>query len=116
MRNSVREELKGYLLELVNTATFNDENKDDWHHIAFNEDYYIIGYYQASEWLKKHNIDTFEAIGVCQEWEENVLGEKQKSYDNSETTVNMYVYVMGEELLNELDAENIDELKEKLED
>lgn len=114
MKNSVKEELKAYLLDLINDEVLTDENKDDWHFHAFNEDYYIIGYYQASEWLKKHNIDAFEAIEVCQEWEREHLGEIQQTYDKSEKTVNMFVYVKGEELLYDLDAENIEELKEKL--
>lgn len=28
-----------------------EENIDDIHHYAFNEDYYIIGYYKAEQWL-----------------------------------------------------------------
>lgn len=116
MKNSIKEELAGHLLDLINDGVLTDENRDDWHFHAFNEDYYIIGYYNAEQWLKKHDVSAFEAIGVCQEWEENVLGEKQNTYDNSETTVNMLVYVYGEELLSELDAGSITELKELLEE
>lgn len=116
MKTSIREELKSYLLDLINDGVLTDENRDDWHFHAFNEDYYIIGYYQAEQWLKKHDMSGFEAIGVCQEWEEEVLGEKQKIYDNAETTVNMLVYVYGEELLNEFDVETVEELKSELED
>ena len=39
----------------------------------------------------------------------------QKKYDNSEVTVNMLAYVIGEELLNDLDCENIEDLTEALE-
>lgn len=116
MRNSVKEELKAYLLDLINDEVLTDDNKDDWHFHAFNEDYYIIGCYQASEWLKKHDIDVFEAIEVCQDWEREHLGEIQQIYDNAEKTVNMFVYIKGEELLYELEAENIEELKSKLEE
>lgn len=116
MKTSIREELKSYLLDLINDGVLTDENRDDWHFHAFNEDYYIIGYYQAEQWLKKHNMSAFEAIGVCQDWEEEVLGEKQKVYDDAETTVNMLVYVYGEELLNEFDFETVEELKSELED
>ena len=28
-----------------------NENLDDLHHYAFNEDYYIIGTYKATQWL-----------------------------------------------------------------
>lgn len=116
MKKSIREELAQHLLDLINDEVLTDENKEDWHHHAFNEDYYIVGHYNAEQWLKKHDLSAFEAIGDCQDWEENVLGEKQNTYDNAETVVNMVVYVYGEGLLNDLDAASITELKEALED
>ena len=30
---------------------------DELHHRLFNEDYFIIGYYNASEWFKKNDLD-----------------------------------------------------------
>ena len=114
MKASVKLELANHILDRINDGVIDDTNKDDWHFHLFNEDYYIIGYYEASQWLKRHDIDSFEAIGICQQWEEDVLGEQQKVYDNAETTVNMLAYVWGEELLSELDAENIEELTESL--
>ena len=114
MKNSVKQELARHILNRINDGVINNENKDDWHFYCFNEDYYIIGYYEAAQWLKGHDIDAFDAIGICQEWEEDVLGEKTKVYDNAETIVNMLVYVWGEELLGDIDAENIEELNESL--
>lgn len=67
----------------------------------FNEDYYIIGYYKASEWLEQHDISCFEAIRICQEYEMERFGELEKSYDNSETTVNMLAYALGEKWMFE---------------
>ena len=80
-------------------------DRDEFHYHCFNEDYYIIGYYQASEWLKLHNIDAFEAIAKVMEWEQEVFGEVMlKPTDiNSESVVNHLVYILGEELLNEFD-------------
>ena len=115
MQTSVKTELTTYLLDLINDGVLTDENRDDWHFHAFNEDYYLIGYYNCSEWLKKHNIDTFEAIGICQQYEIDNFGECHKVYDNAESTVNMLVYIYGEELLNSIDAEDIEELTENLE-
>ena len=116
MIKSVKEELAGYVLDRINDGVIDNTNIDDWHHILFNEDYYIIGYYQASQWLERHDIDPFEAIGVCQGWEKVHLGEIQQVYDNSEKTVNMYVYAVGDELLAEVDAESIEELQEAMEE
>lgn len=115
MRHSVKTELKNYLLDLINDGILNDENKDEWHFHAFNEGYYIIGYYQASQWLKKHNINPFEAITTCQEYERNNFGDESvKVYDNPEKTVNMLAYIYGEELIHSIDANNVEELKEAL--
>lgn len=114
MTQSVKTELKSYLLDLINDGVLTDENTEDWHFHAFNEDYYIIGYYNSSQWLKKHNIDAFEAIGICQQYEIDNFGECHKVYDNSESTVNMLVYIYGEELFNSIDAESVEELKEAL--
>lgn len=116
MTNSIKLELAGHILDKINDGVIDDTNKDDWHFYCFNEDYYIIGYYQASEWLKRHNIDAFEAIGICNEYEKYNFGEISGKYDNSESTVNMLAYIYGEELLSEINADSIEELKEELEE
>ena len=36
--------------------------KDDLHHYAFNEDYYIIGTHRAKEWLGNMAFDVIEHI------------------------------------------------------
>lgn len=114
MENSVKVELAGHILDRINDGIIHNENKDEWHFHCFNEDYYIIGYYEAAQWLKRHDIDPFEAIGICQQYEKDIFGEQHKVYDNAETTVNMLAYVWGEELLSEIDAENVEELIEQL--
>lgn len=115
MKNSIKQELAQHLLDLINDRVLTNDNKDEWHFHAFNEDYYIIGYYQASEWLKEHGLGEFEAAGICSEYEKEMFGEITNIYDNSEKTVNMLAYIYGEELLNEIDANDIEELKEELE-
>lgn len=116
METSVKIELAGHILDAINEGRIDNANKDDWHFHLFNEDYYIVYYSEASNWLLRHHIDPFEAIGVCQRYEQEMFGEQNKVYDNSETTVNMLVYIYGEELLNEIDADDIDELKEACEE
>jgi len=114
MKNSIRLELSNHILDLINNKVITNQNIDDAHYHAFNEDYYLIGYYQCSQWLKKHGIDTFEAIEICQSYEKDNFGES-KIYDNSEMTVNMLAYIFGEQLLNNLTFNSVDELKESLE-
>ena len=96
MKTSVKEELTEYIKE--NKGDYSKE----YHYHLFNEDYYIIGYYQAQEWLDHHNISTFEALKTIREYEQFHFGEC-KSYTNAEETVNMLVYIYGEELLCEMD-------------
>jgi len=116
MKNSVREELLSHVLYLINDGVLTDENKDEWRYYAFNEDYYIIGYYQASEWLKKHGIGEFEAVGICQQYEKDNFGECNTIYDNSEKVVNMLAYIYGEEIIHSFDADTVEELKEEIEE
>lgn len=110
----IKEELAYHVLDKIKDVALTKENKDDWHYLCFNEDYYLIGYYQCSEWLKNHNIDVYEAIGICQEYERDTFGELTGSYDNSEKTVNMLVYIFGEELIYSKDFKNIKQLKKTM--
>ena len=96
LKSSVKEELTEYI----------NDNKNDYpeelHYHLFNEDYYIIGYYQAQQWLDQHGISVFEALETIREYEDMHFGEC-KHYTNAEETVNMLVYIYGEELLCELE-------------
>ena len=113
MKTSVREELLSVLNDVINEGYVNDNNIDELHQLAFNEDYFIVGYYQATEWLKKHNICVFEAIDTVKEYEVNHFGEFTTKI-NSESIVNMLAYIWGEELISEIDFDTIDELETEL--
>ena len=75
-----------------------EENIDDIHNHAFNEDYFIIGTYQAEQWLADH---VFEVIGIIQDYEDLQFGERFIDLGDSEKVVNMYAYIVGEEVVNE---------------
>tara|TARA_R100000808_G_C2054737_1_gene88743 strand:+ start:63 stop:359 length:297 start_codon:yes stop_codon:yes gene_type:complete len=96
MKKSVKEELLEYINDNKN------DYSEDLHFHLFNEDYYIIGYYQAQSWLDKHDITVFEALETIREYEDFHFGEC-KHYTNAEETVNMLVYIYGEELLCEME-------------
>ena len=116
MKTSIKEELAGHVIDFINDRVLTDDNKNEWHFHAFNEDYYIIGYYQCSEWLKRHDIGEFEAAGICQQYELDNFGEP-RIYDNSETVVNMLAYIYGEELLGEChECETVEELRDEMEE
>lgn len=110
MKTSIKKELASHIIDKIYDGVIDDTNKDEWHFYCFNEDYYMIGYYECSEWLKHHGIGEFEAAGICTQYEIDNFGECGKVYDNSEKAVNMLAYIYGEQLLNEIEADNVDEL------
>ena len=101
MKTSIKEELTEYIKD--NLETFPYAQKEDLHFHLFNQDYYIIGYYQCDEWLKEHNLSPFEAIGIIKEYELENFGEITTDISSSEKVVNMLVYIYGEELLCEME-------------
>jgi len=116
MKNSIKTELKSHIVDLINDGVLTNDNREEWHFHAFNEDYYLIGYYECSQWLKNHGIGEFEAGGICQKYEIDEFGESTKIYDNSESAVNMLAYIYGEELLSEFSSvEDVADLLGQLE-
>jgi len=101
IKDELTEHLNDFIIENNDVKWASPDN--DLHFHAFNEDYYIIGYYQAEQWLKKHGLSTFEAIGICNDFEMEHFGELQTSFDNAETLVNNLVYWYGLEICNELE-------------
>ena len=100
-----RAEIKKYLndrvkeLEEDSKEALLDMVKDgDLHNEIFNTDYYIIGTYEAKQWLGDQ---AFDIIGIIKEYEEDNFGEVTTELDNPEKVVNMYVYIVGEDLINE---------------
>ena len=100
-----RDEIKEFLDERIEEMKEYDiENlkqliKDgDIHNEIFNTDYYIIGTYEAKKWLGDQ---AFDVIGIIKEYEEDNFGEVTTELDNPEKVVNMYVYIVGEDLINE---------------
>lgn len=105
--NSVKEELKEHIFEYLTDLEKQGEkprNLQDLHFECFNTDYYIIGYFNAERWLKKHNISIFEGIEFCKDYEIEQFGEAYKSYNNAEELVNMITYILGEEIIYNLDS------------
>ena len=111
MKNTVRKELLEYIEDSIKDEVITNDNVDDWHYYLFNQDYYIIGYYNAEEWFKQHNISVWEAIKKVQESQMDNFG-KVDLHPNSENTVNLYIYICGEELLAEANVDTIEELQE----
>ena len=88
-------ELKEYDIE-----SFNQLVEDgDLHNEIFNSDYYIIGTYEAKQWLSDK---VFDVIDYIKEYEEDNFGEVYTDVSDPEKVVNMYCYILGEEILSEV--------------
>lgn len=95
-----REEIKEYFDDFINDqdSQWIEDNKDDLHYHAFNTDYYITGYITARKWLGEN---TFDVIAHIKEYEEFNFGEVTTDFSNPEQIVNMYAYIIGEEIVSE---------------
>jgi hypothetical protein len=114
MKDTIKKELTLHILDYINDGIVNNENIEEAHFYCFNEDYYIIGYYEAKQWLKKHNIDAFEAIDIVREYENDHFGEFTTDI-NPASIVNVIAYIYGEEIFNSYDFDTVEELKTQIE-
>lgn len=73
-----------------------DQNIEDLHYHAFNTDYYIIGTYEATKWLGDQ---VFNVINFIKEYEQLNYGEVNTNFSSPEAIVNMYVYIIGEQIV-----------------
>jgi len=93
------EEIKDYFDDWLEDcdSEWIKENIDDLHYHAFNTDYYIIGTYQAKEWLSD---EVFNIINIIKEYE-NMLSCEVTDFSQPERVVNMYAYIVGEYIVND---------------
>jgi len=94
------EEIKAHFEDFINEngEDWVNEHKEDLHHEIFNTDYYIIGRYQATKWLGDQ---VFNVINIIKEYENDNFGEVNTDFSEVEKVVNMYVYIIGEEIVSE---------------
>ncbi len=97
------DEIKEYFDDFIKYNSEDDkswikENIDDLHFHAFNNDYYIIGSYKAKKWLSD---EVFNVINIIKEYENDNFGEVNTDFSDAEKVVNMYVYIVGEHIVNE---------------
>ena len=89
------------LQEIADYDTVHDFKRryvSDLHNDIFNTDYYIVGRYQAKQWMGG---DAFDMIGDVVEYEKDNFGEITTDLSEPESVVNMWVYVQGWELIDE---------------
>ena len=95
----LKQDVKDYLIQQLQDNIGLDNDINDLHHYLINEDYFIIGYYQARKWLEKESV--FEAIEKIREYEQFNFGEVTTDFSDEEKTANMLAYILADEILNE---------------
>ena len=96
-------EIKEYAIETIKerVADNNDyimQDECEIHHDIFNTDYYIIGTWEATQWLGDK---VFEVIDFIKTYENYNFGKVLTDFSSAEAVVNMYVYIIGEEIIND---------------
>ena len=95
------DEIKSHFEDFINDENNKDfikDNLDDLHHEVFNTDYYIIGTYQAKKWLGD---EVFNIIDLIKQYENDNFGSVNTDFSSPEKIVNMYVYIIGEEIVSD---------------
>ena len=93
------DEIQEYIFDNIEYFIDDCDDVQDLHHQMFNQDYYIIGTYEAKKWLGDR---AFDVIGVIKDYEEDNFGEAFTDLSEPEKVCNMYTYIVGEHLLNEM--------------
>ena len=114
-----KEEIKNFCLdrlreiaEYMDNQDYRDAYVSDLHNDIFNTDYYIIGRYQAKQWM---GADAFDMIGDVVEYEKENFGELCCDLSEPERVVNMWVYIQGWECIHECYETVRDELNDQCE-
>jgi len=100
------------IAEYIGNEAYRESYVSDLHNEVFNTDYYIIGRYQAKEWM---GADAFDMIGDVQEYEKDNFGEVHTDLSEPESVVNMWVYIQGWEYIHECYETVRDELNDQCE-
>ena len=95
-QREITEYIKDYLYDNESYLKNNNYDLHDLHHAMFNTDYYLYGYSDCEIWLSGH---VFECIGIIKDYEQDNFGEVFTDLTCSEQVVSKYVYIIGEELL-----------------
>ena len=74
------------------------DNVEDLHHHAFNTDNYIIGTERAINWMGSYCWDIMQFV---KSYEIDTFGELTIDITNPEHLVNVYAYIIGEEIVSD---------------
>jgi len=95
-QDEIAQHFQDYLTDCHAGDDLSDAEPTELHHEAFNQDYYIIGTYQATQWLGDR---AFECIEIIKDYEQANFGEVFTDLSSPEAVVNMYTYIVGEQVV-----------------
>ena len=96
--NQLKQDVASYMISGLEDETGLNMDVSDLHHYLLNQDYFIIGTYEAKKWLGS---EVFDVIETIREYEQSNFGEVSTDFSNPEKVANMYAYILGEEILSE---------------
>ena len=101
----LKEDVKEYIIDQLQDDIGLDNPIEELHDSLLNQDYFIIWFYKAEQWLKKDSI--FYDIEKIKEYEQSNFGEVTTDLSSSESVANMLAYILGEEILFNNDTYNL---------
>ncbi len=106
-----KEAVKQQFVDALQDGRLIGKSINEIHHEVYNTDYFVIGRWQAEQYLQQHE-GVFSAIAEIKEYEENNFGEVTTDLSEAEHVCNMLAYIYGEELLIDLEiiTDNWDEV------
>ena len=96
--NKQYETVKKHITDRLGDGIGETQHASDLHHHLLNEDYFIIGRYEATQFLDG---EAFNAIEKIKTYEQDNFGEVSTDLSEPEKVVNMFAYIVGEEILRE---------------
>lgn len=78
------------------------------HNEVFNTDYYETSNHYAVEWFNNYEGGAFEVIEEIKNYEQGNFGEVDTDFSNPCKVLNMFWYIIGEEVMGELMEGSVD--------
>jgi hypothetical protein len=100
MFNKVEQKIIDHAIEGINELIKYEVEIEgsELHNKLFNEDYFIIGTYNAEMFLRDCG-GAFACIAEVKDYEEGNFGSVTTNLGSAESVANMYAYIRGEEIL-----------------
>ena len=96
---SVTQHAIDYIDDLLKRSPYEDIDVEacELHHLIFNVDYFIVGTWNAKQWLGDQ---AFEGIEKIKEYEQDNFGQVTTDFSCPEKVANMLAYILAEEVLH----------------